>query len=300
MKKFEEFAEDVRYAMAMRYKDDKVTLKRITKNNGVIYTGICVRGEKESIYPTLYLEPFYDESSDEGVSDEIIDRICDIYESRRLGSVENLNYLTDYERVRKSLRCKLINRKNNEEFLKDVPHRPFMDLAIVPYYRIKDCDLGRTIMCEGSFVIRNSHLDMWKVTAEELVRESVENTLTMEEPVITGMYELLSRLNPAFKACEGEEDLCPMYVMTTGDSYGAVAMLYEDRIRDLCRALDSDVIIIPSSINEIILIPKKGCIPEEMLNEMVCEVNETEIRPIEVLSDHVYSFERDGGYRMAG
>lgn len=300
IKRFEEFADDVRSAMAVRYPDDRVELKRVTKNNGVIYTGISVCNEDERVYPTIYLEPFYDEFGEEPLSDEIIDKICRIYESRRLGVTPELDFLLDYETVRKNLRCKLINFKSNEEWLEGVPHRRFLDLAIVPYYRIRDCDLGKTIMSEGSFVIRNSHLDMWKVTADALICESMKNTFAMERPVITGIYELLKKLNPAFEGNVREEvEVAPMYVMTTDGINGAVSMLYEEKIGDFCESIDSDVYVIPSSINEVILVPRKGCIPEGMLNEMVREVNATELAPVDVLSDHVYYFDRDEGYRMA-
>ena len=300
IKRFEEFADDVRSAMALRYPEDNVEIKRVTKNNGVIYTGISVCNEDEKVYPTIYLEPFYDEFGEEPLTDELIDRICGIYESRRLGAIPGLDFLLDYESVRKNLRCKLINYKSNEEWLKDVPHRHFLDLAIVPYYRIKDCDLGRTIMSEGSFVIRNSHLEMWHVKADALIGESMKNTFTMERPVITGIYEVLRKLNPAFEAGVREGfEAAPMYVMTTEGANGAVSMLYEEKIGDFCETIDSDVYIIPSSINEVILVPRKGCIPEGMLNEMVREVNATELEPVDVLSDHVYYFDRDEGYRMA-
>lgn len=300
IKRFEEFADDVRSAMALRYPEDNVEIKRVTKNNGVIYTGITVCNEDEKVYPTIYLEPFYDEFGDEPLCDEMIDRICRIYESRRLGATPRLDFLFDYESVRKNLRCKLINYKSNEEWLKDVPHRHFLDLAIVPYYRIKDCDLGKTIMSEGSFVIRNSHLEMWHVNAEDLIGESMKNTFTMENPVITGIYEMLRKLNPAIGANVREEfEAAPMYVMTTDGVNGAVSMLYEEKIGDFCESIDSDVYVIPSSVNEVILVPRKGCIPEGMLNEMVREVNATELEPVDVLSDHVYYFDRDEGYRMA-
>ena len=49
IRKFEEFADDVRTAMALRYPDDRVELRRVTKNNGVIYTGIYLRITTDNI-----------------------------------------------------------------------------------------------------------------------------------------------------------------------------------------------------------------------------------------------------------
>ena len=299
--RFEEFADEVCSAMALRYPDDEVNIKRVTKNNGVIYTGITVCGKDESVYPTMYLEPFYDELDGEPLTDEFIDRMCGIYESRRLGETPSLDFLMDYEKIRKNLRCKLINYKANSSWLEEVPHKRFLDLAIVPYYLIKDCDLGKMIMNEGSFVIRKNHVDMWKINADDLIDESIRNTLSMEKPQIQGIFEVMKKLNPSLmEDMPLDQTGCPMYVMTTQTQNGAVSMLYEDKIGEFCNKIESDVFIIPSSINEIILVPGDPDMPETAINEMIREVNETQLRPVEVLSDHVYYFSRNEGYRMAG
>ena len=296
---FDRFTDEVYKAMETRYPDCRVDIRRVTKNNGVIYTGLTVTGDNESIYPTMYLEPFYEEFKGE-LPDQAVDRMCRVYESRRLGEPLALDYLRKYEEVRNELRCKLINYETNREMLEDVPHRRFMDLAIVPYYSFKNSGLNRVIGGEATFMIRNSHLEMWEVDSERVMDDAIGNTLEKERPSIKNMIELIRQLNPAFPAAVPEDDeCCPMYVMTTEGGNGAVSMLYEEDIARFCESIDSDIYIIPSSINELILVPDYDIIPLAAINEMIKEINASEVEPVEVLSDHAYHFLRNGGYKEA-
>lgn len=294
---FENFADEVRTAMELRYPDDRVELKRVTKNNGVIYTGITVCSEDERVYPTMYLEPFYEEAGEDGLTEELIDRMCAIYESRRIGNTLSLEHLKDYAAIRDRLRCKLINYEANAERLNEIPHRRFMDLAIVPYCMIRENEIGRRISGEASFVVTNVNLRLWGVTVDEVMEDSIGNTLREEHPQITGMFDMLRRLNPGL-AEESEDEIrdCPMYVMTTEGCNGAISMIYEDRIREFCNKIGRDIYVIPSSISEVILVPFEEGASEEMFNEMIKEVNETQLDPVDILSDHVYYFDRKLGF----
>lgn len=297
---FEQFTEEVRIAMALRYPDDRVEIKRVTKNNGVIYTGITVCSEDERVYPTMYLEPFFEEAGEGGLTDELIDRMCSVYESRRVGNTLSLEHLRDYKSVRDRLRCKLINYSANAERLSEIPHRRFMDLAIVPYCIITESELNRRLPGEASFVVTYGNLKLWDVAQDTVLNDSVNNTLREEHPCITGMYDMLRRLNPGLVEAAGDEiRSCPMYVMTTDGSNGAVSMIYEDRLKEFCDSINSDIYIIPSSVNEVILVPYEDDASEEMINEMIREINDTQLDPVDVLSDHVYYFDRTDGYAEA-
>lgn len=294
---FESFAEEVRKAMELKYPDNKVEIKRVTKNNGVIYTGVCITDEDELIYPTMYLEPFYDEMNGE-LTDAELERMCRIYESRRIGKPVSLNYLKEYEEIKTGLRCKLINYDTNRTFLEDVPHRLFMDLAIVPYYAFKKDDISSLVNGEATFVVKNSHLDMWERDEDTVLEDAISNTC-MEDASIVGIYEMLKKLNPSFAISPDSAAECPMYIMSTSGLNGAVSMMFKDKIREFCDSIDRDVYVIPSSINEVILVPDDNNMSPPMINEMIREINQTQLDAVEVLSDHVYYFTRNDGYKEA-
>ena len=59
-------------------------------------------------------------------------------------------------------------------------------------------------------------------------------------------------------------------------------------------------ILLPSSIHEVILIPKSKSPDLKDLNEMINEVNETQVQEEEVLSDHAYYYEKNTHTLMMG
>ncbi|MCR5604171.1 MAG: DUF5688 family protein [Lachnospiraceae bacterium] len=294
---FDRFTDEVQKAMEIRYPEHRVDLRRVTKNNGVIYTGISITGEDDNIYPTMYLEPFYEEYEGE-VSEDVLDRMCRVYESRRMGEPLSLDYLGKYEEIRDGLRCKLINYEANTGMLEDVPYRRFMDLAIVPYYSFRNSGLDSLIKGEATFTVRETHLKMWGIDAERVLDDAVGNTMEAEKPSIRGITEVLRELNPSYASVIGSEaDSCPMYIMSTPGINGAVSMMYEEELEEFCENLDSDIYVIPSSIHEVILVPANDVMPLPMLNDMIREINQTEVQDVEVLSDHAYIFSKNGGYR---
>ncbi|MCR5507586.1 MAG: DUF5688 family protein [Lachnospiraceae bacterium] len=294
---FDRFTDEVRKAVSDRYPESCVELRRVTKNNGVIYTGLTVRNEDERIYPTMYLEGFYEESDEGRISDELIDRICGIYESRRVPDAALPGVLGDYDSIRGNLRCRLINRAANEEYLKDVVSRDFLDLAIVPYYLFDEGALSFDRGADASFVIRRSNLDVWGVCEDKVLDDSISNTLGRDDICISGIYDVLRRLNPAFAVPDEETaGACPMYVMTNGTSGGAISMIDCGRLDEFCDSIGSDIYVIPSSISEVILVPRDDTAGEEMFDSMISEINETQLDAVDVLSDHVYCFSRGKGY----
>ena len=48
----------------------------------------------------------------------------------------------DIQWVKEHLVCRLVNRKNNEELLKEIPYRKFYDLAVVYYVLMQQVEDG--------------------------------------------------------------------------------------------------------------------------------------------------------------
>ena len=71
------------------------------------------------------------------------------------------------------------------------------------------------------------------------------------------------------------------------------------RIKDLLKKvsiqIESHLYIIPSSVHEVLIIPKVGNITSEELNKMVREVNESDLEREDILSDHVYEYSYKNG-----
>lgn len=75
--------------------------------------------------------------------------------------------------------------------------------------------------------------------------------------------------------------------------YGANQLLMKNKIKDFAAYMEKDIYIIPSSVNECLLLPicdgTKS--PQELCADVV-DVNKT-LLPQDVLSNHVYKYDRN-------
>ena len=84
-----------------------------------------------------------------------------------------------------------------------------------------------------------------------------------------------------------------MYVLTNESKLnGAACILYENVLYDFAQKLGADLYILPSSVHEVILLPKLSMFEKDELVNMVKEVNTEGVAADEVLSDHVYEYNR--------
>ena len=68
-------------------------------------------------------------------------------------------------------------------------------------------------------------------------------------------------------------------------------MLYEGVLRKIAEIFGENYYILPSSIHELILIPESRCPKEPELEEMICEVNETQVEEEEILAWRAYYYD---------
>ena len=73
-------------------------------------------------------------------------------------------------------------------------------------------------------------------------------------------------------------------------------MVYPELLEEISELCEDDIIIIPSSVHELLIFPKNNLTKEyslDHLNDMIVDVNETQLLDIEVLSTHIYYYHRE-------
>jgi adenylate kinase len=115
--------------------------------------------------------------------------------------------------------------------------------------------------------------------------------------VFEGMNEVMRRIaataNVAVEKNECIEDVGVYVLSNKTGIYGAGTILYPGLLKQITEKLQSDLIIIPSSVHEVLLTRQMVDTDVEELKEMVELVNTTQVRPEERLSNHVYVYHRD-------
>lgn len=91
-------------------------------------------------------------------------------------------------------------------------------------------------------------------------------------------------------------DALQLYVITnTSGLYGASCILYPDVLENLASRLNHDLLILPSSIHEVLVLPADTQIHLAELRAIVCAINQTEVPPEDRLSDQIYFYRREDG-----
>lgn len=285
------FSAHMKNAVEKRLGEDyEVEEALIGKNNGVQLEALVIRTSGMNIAPTIYLKSYYENyMKGESIQSEARNLVADYRRSLPEEGFD-VSFYEDYELVKEGLSYKLISAERNTELLENIPHVPFLDLAIVFYYAF-----DRDGLPDGSILIRNKHMEMWNVTTEQLMKDAGENSPKALPGVCRDIWNVLKRIQPAEAECilEENEPEPPMYVLSNSRMInGAAAMLYPGMLKELSEKLDSNLYIIPSSVHEVIIFSDRLSDDKKSLTDMIYTVNRTQMDPQDILSDSLYFYNR--------
>ena len=268
-----------------------ITINHVLKNNGCEMDGLVIMEKGKDIAPTIYLDSFYELYTNGENIKNIIRQIEVIYEQNKNNVTFDVNILKHFDTIKDKIVYKVVNYRSNEKLLEQVPHKRILDLAVV-FYCLLDNEYGRS----ATALIYNNNLKNWNVTIDDVYKAALKNTPDLLHSKISSMAALFEKCGVNV---DGEEvdlkDYVPsdMYVLTNESKLnGAACILYENVLYDFAQKLGADLYILPSSVHEVILLPKLSMFEKDELVNMVKEVNTEGVAADEVLSDHVYEYNR--------
>ena len=285
----------------------KAGLYTTIKNNGKERTGILIETPGINISPTIYLEEYY-QSYRQGVAlEKIVDEILRFYEEIKQEKSWDYEKILDYEGVKDRIVFKLVNTVKNRQFLSTVPHVPFLDLSAVFYVLIEATSEGTAAM-----TVNKTHMKQWGIEQDTLWKDAARNCRRiLPAEFFTMNYalkEMLQKNTGCSKENTGEnlfaKDTCSrdgMYVLSNNlRSYGAACMAYPHVLEMIGGILQSDYYVLPSSVHEVVIVPYCDNITAAEPDEMVRDINLTQVSEEEVLSDHAYLYDVKAGYLKRG
>lgn len=282
-------------------RDVKIDIHETVKNNGVVYHAVAVLEKDCNISPNIRLDGYY-HSYSEGIDiAKIAEDIADIYNRSRKGKID-VSFFTDFRKAKPNILLKVVGYEKNKERLKNIPHVKFLDLALTFYFNLEpEAAIGEN----ASIQIENEHLKMWDIDMGKLYDLAMENTQQKLPPRCQNICDIIvdilkqEGIEPGTSVLDDfrtEAEALPMYVVSNRKNYfGASVICYPDVLKKMAQRLHSDLIILPSSVHEIILLPSDGKENVRELNDMIADINLHQVAEDEVLSDHLYYYdlERD-------
>ncbi|MBR1741565.1 MAG: hypothetical protein IJ733_06775 [Lachnospiraceae bacterium] len=196
---------------------------------------------------------------------------------------------------------RLLDYAANESYLKNACYIRYLDLAIVFYAIIsrKEDTLATALIPESIF-------NVWEITKEQLLADTLETMQRNFPAEVTTMYEMLKKrmeeraadsfakqMNVPEVDLE-EIEYSKTFLMATikGNINGAAVLLYPGFLKSIAKKIGAkELNIIPSSIHELLLLPMDEKTKRNYILDMIAEVNREEVQPEEKLSDSLYIYD---------
>lgn len=252
------------------------------------------KDDGRNVSPTLYINDMYEHYLETENLQAVLQQAAATME-RAFSEVPSVGSL-DFESAKDNIVFQVINTLQNEDMLKDMPHREFQDLSIIYRWVVKIDDTGIQ-----SSVVRNSLAEKLGMNEEQLFKCAVENTRRILPPSVKSMNDVIRDMFVSdgmpeevadMMIDEIPEDKMMWIISNERGINGAGSMLYEDNLHKLAMNLESDLYILPSSVHECIAVSTNMGDPYE-LAEMVSEINMGQVALEERLSNQVYHYDKD-------
>ena len=188
--------------------------------------------------------------------------------------------LKDLDFVRDKLIIQLMDCDKNEEFLKEIAHTKFLDMAVT--YRV--------IFEDKSTFIPVKVLKTWGIDVHALHEMAVENSrnkypLTWDTMAHT-LQELTGIETPEFL------DNMPIWVATNSMKYMGASVMFYPEFKEQLRNDVGRCYIIPSSQHELIVEPfEDNSKNTKDIRDLIKHINATTVPLQEVLTDTVYMYD---------
>ena len=182
----------------------------------------------------------------------------------------DIDKYADYENVKDKIKVRLYNIEHAGDVYEMGNNYGFKDLALVPYIDGVEVDGDK-----GSIRVTKELLNLWEMTEREVVSQGVKN--------------LKYRIESMSKMFGLPEGAFPMMVVTNDDFfYGASSVI--PATKELREMFPDGYIVLPSSVHEVIVIPKTEDNDINYFIDMVKNINATVLEPQDKLSDNAYEF----------
>lgn len=258
----------------------EVEYQKIKKNNSVMKDGFIVRSKDSSISPVFYLsEDEQERMTPKEFADEVAKRF---FKEMETGIDFNISDFSDLNWVRNRIMFDIVNRERNKE----------LNFANIPITNDVMIAFKVSVMPHAHIRVKQEHLDMWGITAEELFEDAKRNCMIMDKAIFKSLQDVIFDMIIEEKKELYPDNIVPpsvaeqikeqvqrnmdnaVYVLTTQQQSSA-ALMYPDLLKDIMDSFGEPVVILPSSIHELLCMRLSSALEMgiENVRQMVAEVN---------------------------
>ncbi len=193
---------------------------------------------------------------------------------------------SDY--IRQHVQPRLMAAKHTAAFEEHgIIYRPYVSDLVICYY----IPMQSRGINTASVRITKSFLQSATVSVDELHQWAMCN-ICRKEFTLQPLSAVLGAL--AEDICNCEDDL--LWVLTNPERiYGAATILNADAMKKAAKVFNADVVILPSSVHEVLLFSSAEMMDASSLIDLVMTINRTEVCEEDFLADNIYIYHRTDG-----
>lgn len=286
--------------MGPEYDDYELKLMPVVKRGKTLdgFT-FCPKDKegKTTVMPTFYFEDLYDAYSHHN---DLTRELYEISDSMKNAITKGISMSEDIslKTVKKNVIAELVNPEVCRAYIDGIPHREFLNLYII-YRWVLNIDESGVY----SGIIDNELMSAVEMDEQMLYECAMRNTRKMIVPQIKNFDTVVRGMMRREGSSESEIKRVTknlnkdnrVYMLTNKYHFKAsTALIYSEVLDQIARKADSDYYIVPTSVNESLIVPVKAGIEPEKLQEMLTESNNYYFSNDDnMLSDTVYYYDRN-------
>ena len=196
--------------------------------------------------------------------------------------------------AKKSLFVKLVNTERNESLVEQSISKEFLDLSAVVRVVLKMDKEGM-----ASMALSKGDAEILGMTEEEIYAAALANTLRLFPPKLMNLGRYVE-MGIGGKLLFGEDEVTTYILTNQKEVDGAIYFMSPEVVGAIAEALEDDLYILPSSVNEVLLVRASELEDGvDELKEMVRDANETVVAEKDILSYNVYHYDKEHGITIA-
>lgn len=196
--------------------------------------------------------------------------------------------------AKKSLFVKLVNTERNESLVEKCISKKFLDLSAVVRVILKMDKEGM-----ASMALSKGDAEILGMTEEEIYAVALANTLRLFPPKLMNLGRYIE-MSIGAELPLGEDEVTTYILTNQKEVDGAIYFMSPEVVGAIAEALEDDLYILPSSVNEVLLVRASELEDGvDKLKEMVRDANETVVAEKDILSYNVYHYDKEHGITIA-
>lgn len=254
-----------------------------TIKNDIEMEGIRIHAEESDLIPVIYTKKFIEEYN-AGLTNinDIVDTIIKTLE--RLKEIKiDTGVFKNKDRMLDNIYIGFQKESNQSDIIKKKSEFDGIEEYLYIRENLKDGEIYTS-------KISQKLIDYANISIEEAWKKAEINTIA--ETKLESMHKIFEDIL-GIEYTEDIDENNPMFVISNEiKNKGAACILNKKILVDFANRFNvKKIVLLPSSIHEMIVLPYFDGMDENELNEMVRQVNVTEVNPTERLTDRAYILE---------